>query len=346
MNPVRTATKGYVLPLSLMMVATLMILVTSIINRVAVTRYVTRNEQMLAQAKLLALSGVQIACAQLQEAKEQSALQGKEKKMQKVAEPQLGGINGFEQVSFWHEYKTTQSVDGVDGNIAWYIVPEAGKIPINALFDFKKKNFVQDAKTDGRKVMTAVGQLLQPYLKSINFVEVVEKFLTTQKEPIDDITKFREIPELQPFTSVFFPQQRMEKEKNVPTFADLFTVTMTQREINPLYMSLSLQTVLAIPVPSNGSIKSTRKQLADLLLDGKTTKVFEEKNEEFLYKKQLKDIRAEIQPLFSTKFEVTYFSVVSYGKLDALTQGVYAIIERTLNKDKQAEYVIRKIYWI
>ena len=342
----RNKTNGYVLPLSLMMVAMLMVLVTSIINRVTVTRFVTRNDVELAQTKLLALSGLHIAFAQLQQPQEQMVLQGKEKKPQKVAEPQLGGINAFDKASFWHEYVFKNDRDGFDGSIAWYIVPESGKIPINALYDFKKQNFVQDAKVDGRKIMTTVGQLLQPYLKSINFVEVVEKFLSKQKDPVDDITKFKEIPELQSFTKDFFPQPRLEKEKVIPAFADLFTIITTENEINPLYLSLSLQTLLAIPMPSNNAIQNRRESLADLLLDGKTTKVFEEKNEEFLYKKQLKDIRAEIQPLFATKFEVTYFSVVSYGKRDALTQGVYAIIERTLTKDKKTEYAIRKIYWI
>lgn len=61
--------------------------------------------------------------------------------------------------------------------------------------------------------------------------------------------------------------------------------------------------------------------------------------------KNFSEISSEMRSLFSQEFEAETFSVLSYGNIDAVTQKVYAIIEKNTVAEQEL-FVIKKIYWL
>ena len=64
-----------------------------------------------------------------------------------------------------------------------------------------------------------------------------------------------------------------------------------------------------------------------------------------IYQKQWKDIPEQIKKLFTLEYEPFLFSVVSYARVDSVTQKIYALVKQE-SHDKIKRFVIERIYWI
>ena len=67
------------------------------------------------------------------------------------------------------------------------------------------------------------------------------------------------------------------------------------------------------------------------------------------YQAEYNTLIPSLTTYLSTKFESTVFSVVSYGTFARITQRLYALLERTVEKngdDVVIQVKIKKIYWL
>jgi len=151
---------GYILVFSLMFIALVMMLSTIISNRARL--HVGYSKTMLdkERAKILALSGLEIAKVQL------AIVQKSEDTLREDAKAPPQGDRGgaglselwtekeakefiknvYPYLNNWQEFNLTEKNFGVNGEIKISIGVEGGKIDLNQIFDFKNKKFVGQKK--------------------------------------------------------------------------------------------------------------------------------------------------------------------------------------------------------
>lgn len=326
---------GYIMMLSLVMVAGLMIMVTSIVNQVRITRQAMRIVAERAQAQQLALAGIQLAYAQLAAPTDQKST---------GTATSTNALKEFVTYSsWWQEYELTQEKEGVNGTISIYLVPDEGKININALYDFKEKKFIKNPRFDARSFLSSIDEKLKPILK-MSLIEPLEKFLREQNGPLDDITQLKAIPEFAPLLDTFFAQPPVKEQQFKPALSDIFTVVPSQR-IYPAMLSLNMQWAFGLQDPSV-NLKQARNELASKIKENSDLQTEWNTFYTSIYKKKFTELQGEFKLLLDTKFEGRFFSLISYGKIGPITQRLYALIERVVNRDKTVTYFVRKLYWI
>ena len=158
---------GYILVFSLMFVALIVMLSTIISNRARL--HVGYSKTMLdkERAKMLALSGLQIAMAQLAvvekkgEGESQSKKTDSKEKDKKEQKQDAGNgelwtekeakefiKNVYPYLNQWQVFKLDNKNFGTDGEIKISIGVEEGKVDLNQIFDFQDKKFLGEKKRD------------------------------------------------------------------------------------------------------------------------------------------------------------------------------------------------------
>lgn len=297
---------GYVLILAVLMIGVVTVLLTTIVGKVIVFNRLQRVLIDRESARLLARSGVEIACAQL----------GKKRKVEEI----------FELVNQEQIFKLTKKDDGIDGEIKIFVTAEQGKIPLNALYDFKKKAFVKNAQFDGQKVLGSLGNSLGLSVELL--IEAVTSLLKEQTEPLEDV-------------SMLFTDARLQKIPLEKLF-DIFTVEQ-KGAIQPLFLSRGVEKALGLAQLDQKQKEALTPEIKKL--SGKISwQQTWDKLLAPLYGKQYNAIESAIRHLFVEEFETLSFSVVSYGKFGELTVKVYAILKAVDNK--AVNYCIKKWYWL
>lgn len=351
-----TRKSGFVMILTLMVLALVTVLVTYLFNKgsahVAYVKAMNERER----ARMLALSGIEVAMAQLGQeitveqkgspapaAGQQQAEGGNETILaQKLINRIVPTLNR------WQTFPVTQKIDGIDGSIKICVMSEQGKIDLNQWYDFKKHDFKEGAK-----------QLLQELLKTIKKEELFgefEKFLKDRQYRLDDATELMKIKGFEDFRSRLFYVPPMEKEKEgsmLPVYlTDIFTVWSGKQTLDPWLLSDSVCALLGLQrvQPDDGAARAKLVATA-----AKNSKESAQWNSDWnklllpLYNKDFKALPKGIELILSTKFEPCVFSVLSYGKVGAIEQRVFAILESTKQfKDNVFTFtvVIKKLYWI
>lgn len=370
---------GYIVILAVMIIAAMTALVTSVINRVMVytkLQYVLADRE---QARLLALSGVQIALAQL------SAEQAKEinnkKEPEKKAAMNISGPKPEEKaaqfktvlplLNKWQQFAFAEDQGGVAGACEIYIAAEQGKINLNALYDFKKKQFVapdvqkksaqagvvakpQNATSgmqnqvpaiDGLKILQAIGDQLP--MKGQIFAEAVGDVFKARGRPLVDVTELLSDKKFQKMRDMLFVTPEKEGKQERLALLDIFTVETNiepKNGLQPLVISRSLGLVLQLKALD----KVDKKNMDKLLEQVKALQVpvaWQQKWDQLLspvYGKQYSALSNEIKQLFATEFETLTFSVLCYGKFKNTLVKVYAVLAR----NHADEYCIKKLYWL
>ena len=351
--------RGYILITTLIFITGLSMLVVSLLRVVWTAQEFSGFSRDRVHARSLALSGIEIAKAQLAQKHDQDAEQDQQEQPQQQAQQQDKQQQGNDERAYllqlvryinqWQRFTLTQETDGADGTIYIYVTPEAGKIPLQSLFDADNKKLTdaaQQAIPDMQKPFEAIG--LQGDLKAA-FDEIA------QEGPIfDDPTQLIE----KHSTFAFFDERRFlqRDEQNqdtlqtqsVPVLFDLVT-THTEDEtfsMHPLYLSQSLCTVLGLsPLPSG----EQRQSFIDTLQEQLPEKVDWKRDWDTLlapvYKKQFAELPESIQNALTSESGVTYFSVVSYSYVNGARVYLYAIIERVAG-DTNDTFRVHRMYWI
>lgn len=309
-------------------------------------------------AKELAQSGIQIALNQL--ALYDKKIVPEKEDAQQAKKPEVRQKDLLKTLLYvqnrWQTFQFNQEKDGLEGELKICITSEDGKIPLGALIDYQKKEFIkkETAPTlDGKKILEEIAQKMNSFVQDKDFFEGLIQFIKKRKTTPTDITDLfleKSFDELR--DQIFYEPSQVshndEIEKEKIYLADIFTLWTQEATVNPWLLSPSVQILLQMQ-KSTQKEKMNIKQIDELLekLKLKNFKVEKEWDTYLkeLYGKEYKSLAKEFAPLLSSKFEPRVFSVVCYGKVGEVIQKLVAIIERIFSSDGEV-FEVKKIYWL
>ena len=305
--------------LALLVMSVSVLLVTRVMTRTMVQSKLGKVFVDREQAKMLALSGIQVAMSLL----DTSDLKKEEEKITHIL-----SVTNVE-----HSYELSEAADGIEGEIALTIFSETGKIQASALYDSKQKKMTQ--------YFDALKKTFQELDPQENLSESIENFFKERKNTLFDVTELLAIP--------FFGT------KGVEWILSIFTLYNQENQLQPLFFSRHMCHILGFKFPFHNKPQELIKSRKELGKKLKNTINWEKEWNDTLaplYGKEYTTILPEIRKLLSGKFESTVFSVVSYGTVAQTTQKVCAIIEvkktaQSRDAEKQhATYTIKRLYWL
>ena len=289
------------------------------------------------QAKQIALMGVTIAQAQLTDP------------FKTDKQKQAWYKNFFKHLNTWQNFKLTHESDGIDAEIQIYVSCEQGKIPLNALWNFKDKKFVTtvDVKKLLNTIYFATGQRQEG--KVITELEAIFKLF---ERPLEDLTSLFVNNYFKGLAFHWLPQppekeQRMKDVQEV-LLSDIFTVGTTESKINPLFLTPGMKKLFEL---DKGDQKPKQqdealKKLVESIKDSIDWKNDWDRLLEPLYGKRYENLLKPFAQLLETNSRASLISVVSYGKVGSVTQKVLAVLGQNLEADGRVTYIIQKFYWI
>lgn len=330
----QTHKPGYVLVLALMIISVITLVVTSVVNRVIVFGRLSSTLVEREQARMLALSGIQIAIGQISQ--EPPAAQSNDKQQRSALSTALKKLEPL--VNRWQNFAFSEDKDGVEGSCDLYIACENGKINMNLLYDFENKKFIKNDKLDGLKVLQIVSEKV-PQGKEL--AESISALLKERGRPLQDLTEIFKDKKLKKLSPYLFP-----RSDEPITLFDLFTLETQKPLLQPWFLTKSLNTILGFKNQDKAD-RAVLDTLADQTKSSPNTVVWQQKWDAYLapiYGKQYSTIVPTMQALFDSEFETSNFSIISYGKFGNVVVKVYAVVQKI--EDKSVNYCIKKIYWI
>lgn len=360
------ACNGFVIPLVLLLISIITVLVIGIYQRgstfVPYMNVVIKREQ----AKMLALSGVQVAMSQLAQPRgfDEKQKPDERKDQQKQAAQQPSAQQQAKDLLFellptlnqWQTFALKKSIDGIDGKIQIALSSEDGKIDINNIYDFTRRRFVGEGQTTGdwKKVMQYVCKQIQKKMKiSEDLFESFEKFLKQRHYKVNDATELLPLDAFKQFArTIFYAPPKTKNESDRPFYLlDIFTVYGSQ-QLQPWLLSDSIRGIFQMKRVEPIDEKKKKEMIEEVLKKfSLNITIAKDWNTLFqpLYGIELKRLFKGIEPLFASSFDPRIFSVVSYGVIGDMTQRVFAVLERVRHVDKAKTWYdvkVRKLYWI
>lgn len=310
MKQIKNSKPGYILVLTLMILSILVIVVTGVfynsIAQVAFTKTIIDREK----AKVLALSGIQLAVSKLvipEEKKEKTDVSknDKEKKPQESNEKKLlkrllPYLNKFQTVNL------KEDLDGVDGQIKISISCEDGKININKLFNFKTHRFLNEVDTskenaesksndknakkgpeqskdkkkpeannpkpDVRKFLETIFNSMTEFTKNKDLFSNFQSFLAKRKFPLNDVTELVNVSKFTYFQDHMFYEPPVDNNEKRPIYlTDIFTIWTDTEKIQPWVFSDSLRALLGLKRTKFNDENEINQQLDEWLKNYKDT---------------------------------------------------------------------------
>lgn len=365
---------GSVLLFSLVIMGMVTLITQQLLKSVAVG--IRFSSAMIAreQAEMVALGGIRVAIAQLarsmQPDKQEERAQKAASKEQKEEKQNQFSFKSFithvlPQLDRWQLFDLQEEYDGVEGQLKFCISAEEGKLPLNELFDEKKreiKPYVKELfKGFGIKKKLPSGALSA---KLITFF----KKRTHRVSDVSELLPLASQTHLPLFYDPIVPKKKKEpadKNRDI-AYQNLFTVWPEQQKVNPLLLSDAMCAVLGLRRPEHTDREKRKdryKQLAE-----QYEKIVSKKDDDMwkafqtIYETKPK-LNKELMALFSPSIEPRFFSVLSSAIVDGVMQRVVAIIERVAapkpsqpsqkKEPKKQEKVIpaqlfkiRRLYWV
>jgi len=367
---------GFIIPLVLMLISVIIVLATSIYQKGSLFVPFMQVVKEREHAKMLALSGVQVAMSQLASPKqfatkkeqpaetfssekkdESETKQDPAKKKAESAEQQAQNLLSqlLPTINQWQEYPLKKDIDGIEGTIKISLSCEEGKIDLNRIYDFAQKKFVEKGQPRGdwKKTLEFVCQRIQKQMKiSDNLFESFEKFFKQRHSKVNDATELLPLNGFKSFARSLFYDPSSQKSKEQQLYLlDIFT-TYGSAKLQPWLISPSLQDIFEFKGGKQSEKQKKQEMMQSLVKKLKPViNVSQEWNTIFqpLYGIEFKRLHKGLEAFFDGSFDPKIFSVVSYGVVGQVTQRIYAILERVrhVTKDKTwYDVKVRKFYWI
>lgn len=321
------------------------------------------------KAKMLALSGVQVAIAQLAQVPEKknqssSASSSPEASVSakatsdKTTDTQKNNperdflLRILPTLNRWQDFELKEDIDGLNGKISICLMCEEGKINLNRIIDFKKNAFKGTDKSGWKIVMQEICKAIDRVAKTGDLFAAFEKIVKEAQFPFNDATELITRKEFNHFKDTLFYQPPTAKKQDTIYLTDIFTVWSSSDKLEPWLFSDSMNGLLGLPRVEVDDIKKRKEQTENWVKNFKEKSNWQQDWQTILmpmYGKELRTLPKNIDSMLSTTFAPKYFSVLVHGKVGDVTQIVYAILER--NKSAQGdniEYdvVIKKLYWL
>lgn len=366
--------RGYIIVMTMLIIALAVAIVTYIYKRGTVYNPLAQLIAHKEKARMLTMSGLQIALAKLGAPPEKKK-DGKNKQespsqneTKDSAMSQKGATGGQDTALFfqtllprlnrWQRFILKEEIDGVDAEIRIAISCEEGKINLNQIYDFSKKQFRKsaDKKIDWELIFKELCTVLEKQMSSKELFEAVKKFLNARTQPLNDITELLLIKEFEFFKDTIFydpPVVGAKTDKSVarPLYlADLFTLYTDQHQIDPWVFSDSVCGLLGLSRAQSGDVEDRVKILESVLKNFKNTYTWKsdwKPSLEPIYQKELQSLPKGIESVLQATPKPTIFSVMISATYARATQRLYVIVERTKKNNGQvADYdvEVRKVY--
>lgn len=332
---------GSILLYVLMMLSIILLLMQQMIHGVFVGSNFTRTMVDRERAEVLALSGINIAIAQLtydekEDEKKKEEIAGAGKQGKGV----LKGTKGFisrviPYLNRWQDFTLTQKNDGVDGLVRTCITCEAGKININEAFDFKKMEFKKPYDELLKRLempgVMAAGEMLTK----------LTEFLKKRKRKLDDVSELLAIPGFRVLDIFYKPPLKPAKGKKAQpntdlALQDIFTTWTDNESLDLLWLSDALCAIIGVRRPLADDAQVRKERIGQFVQSFKKDMVGDWDNNwkilENLYDQKPKEF-PQIKNVFTKVFGPKVFSVLSCGKIGHVEQKILAVIREEISKD-------------
>lgn len=352
--------KGYIIPFTLMLISVAVMLVVIIYQRGSLfVPYISMMHKR-EQAKLLALSGVEIARSQLahmmvKENKKEEAQATAEKKEETETDAQWLFRALIPTLNRWQEFPLRKEIDGIKGKIQIAIAVEEGKININEIYDFEKHAFVGQGVKEGKDWQAIIKIIFAKIKKELasneNLYEQFEKFLKERQYKLNDATELLTLDAFRVFDRTVFYEPPEQTKRSV-YLLDIFTVYGERDTMQPWLFSDSMLALLGLKRATNKDVKQRKEMVQKEMKNFKPTAQWAQDWDKIVkpwYGVEFKSLPKGVDSILETTFDPKLFSVISYGEVGNVTQRVYAILERISQQDKNKTYYyvkVKKLYWI
>jgi len=359
---------GYIMIFTLLVIAASMVIVAYVGRRGSVHAPFMHMAIAREKAKLLALSGIQIAVAQLAKVPEKEnqkesagkssdkgkASSGEDKESQQFLQRILPSLNR------WQTFELVEQTDGIDATIELCLMCEEGKINLNRMYNFKKDIFRGDKEKGWKVILQELCKSIEKTTKMTDLFPVFEKIFKERRTKFNDATELITKKEFQPFKDLLFYEppslvisEKKEKKQQQIYLTDIFTVWTSSGKIEPWLFSHSINVIFGLEQAVNTNDMKKRKEQVDGWV-----KNFKQKSQweqdwktilQPMYGKELRTLPKNIDSMLSTIFDPHFFSVRVHAKVGEVTQRVYAILERTKSSqgsDIEYDVTMKKLYWL
>lgn len=351
--------EGYILVLTLMIISILIIVINGVfynsIAEIAFTKIIVDREK----AKILALSGIQLAISKLtvEPAKKETSKKTEDKKEESKNKKLLAKI--LPRLNRWEKINLKEDIDGIEGQIKICISSEDGKININKFFDYEKHKFitVQDNQQqqgqkkqiiDSKQIIQRIFGSTNEFIKNKDLFIDFNDFLQKRKWALYDISELISIPKFNYFQDHLFYEQQINNEKKQPIYlSDIFTIWTDSEKIQPWLFSDSLCALLGLKRVKQNDENERNENINSWLKNFKENNNWKQDWDKILkpvYGKDFKTLPKNIEFFLADNFTAKTFSVISYGTVGLITQKIVAILELDA-QNKSTGYTIKKIYW-
>ena len=307
--------KGYIIPFSLMLISVAVMLVTIIYQRGSLFVPYINTMHKREQAKMLALSGIEIARSQLshlmvQEKKEAAPqASASEKKEEPETDVQWLFRVLIPSLNRWQTFALKKDIDGINGKIQIAIGAEAGKININRIYDFETHKFIGQGAKDGKDWQAIMKLLFTKMKKQLetneNLYEQFEKFLKERQYKLNDATELLTRDAFRVFDgSVFY--EPPDQTKRSMYLLDIFTVYGESDTIQPWLFSDSLLALLGLKRATSKDTQQRKEMVKKMMTKFKPNNQWAQ------------EWNATMQPFYGVEFK-------------GLPKGIDAVLESTFD---------------
>jgi|SRR5579872_3907485 len=345
------AKTGYIMIFTLLIVGAAMLIVTYVGHRGSF--YLPFSHMLFnrEKAEMLALSGVQVAIAQLSQVDEKNS-SSSDKSKEKAHDEQNLLERILPTLNRWQQFDVQEDRDGVDGQIKICLMCEEGKINLNRIIDFDKGAFQGDEKAGWKVIMQELCKTMEKFTKADNLFPALEKIIKDAKYEFNDATELITRKEFAPFKDILFYRPPTQKKQDTIYLTDIFTVWSSSDKLEPWLFSDSVNALLGLPRVEVDDIKKRKEQIQNWVKNFKVQANWQQDWTTMLmpvYGKELRTLPKYIDSMLSTNFAPRFFSVLVEGKVGDITQRMYAILER--NKRSQGDVIeydviMKKLYWL
>ena len=345
---------GYILVLTMIMISLLTVVVTQMFFSGSLFSSFASIAVQREKAKMLAESGVHIACGQLYipaAKQEQPVITVGQQKQQKQ-EPVDQNKKLLEKVlpllNIWQTFVFNQKVDGAEGTVNIYITCEEGKIHLNDLL-----TIMTDAKLPEKRV--ALLKRLFSKIAEINgiaddlYQSSIDFFEQRKHIWLNDVTELLNARGFAKFSDYVFARMPVTKKEKKPHLflTDLFTPQSRYGKLDPWVLSNSVRLVLGMRSPDDSKIQDGLKTaLTKSYKKNYNWRVDWDMIFKPVYGIEYAALGEEIASLLSPEFNPVAFTVVSYATVGKVTQGVFSLLLRKKQQDQSIVFIPIKSYWI
>lgn len=352
--------RGFVIPLTLILISVAMVLITGIYQRGSVFVPFMATVLQRDQAKLLALSGVQVALCQLAMPRESVEQKAEPDSVVKPLSQEQTKVKFFSEIlpilNYWQKFVLTTEHDGVQGEIRIAVACEGGKIDLNSIYDFEKKRFKGENELHGdwKKIMQFVCGSIQKKMEiSENVFEQFEQFMKGRSSRLNDATELLSLSSFRAFAEHEFYKPALSDQAGGRFYLmDIFTVNSGKAFLQPWFLSDSVRGLFDMKRDAQDDIKQRKMKINELLKNFKMNlELSRDWNAVFkpMYGIEFQRLPKGSDAVFDASFDPQTFSVVSYGVVGRVVQRTYVIVDRIARVEQGKTWYdvsIRKFYWL